>query len=189
MNNLLQGLGSRASDLFRTVIIKAISLGDTLDQILTSVGGILKLSLDRSLTNARTEFYNSFREGFTEQLQENTGEDNVTEWIWRAERDVKTCIVCITMDGTKHPLDEAMKSHVNCRCQMEVVSNEVSIKDDGRKWFDDRSEEEQKEVLGKGKYEALKDRKITIDDLIGIDNNGYYYEKPLKYILERKDTA
>ena len=189
MKNPLQGMGAIASDLFRAVIIKAVSFGDTLDQILTSVVGILKLTLDRSLTNARTEFYNSFREGFTEQLRENKEGGVVNGWIWRAERDVRTCIVCIAMDGTRHDLNENMQSHVNCRCQMEVFTNEVHINDNGRNWFDDRSEEEQKEILGKGKYEAWKDGKIIIDDLIGIDGNGYYYERPLKDILERKNIA
>ncbi len=189
MKATLQRLGDIASDLLKKSIIKAVSLGETLGQTLAMIGNILKFSLDHALTNARTELYNSFREGFIEQIQATAQENNVTGWIWRAEHDVRTCIVCLSLDGSKHSIDEAMQSHFNCRCQMEIFTNNGSLNNDGVSWFEDRSKDEQRDILGKGKYEAWVNGDIEITDLVGRDADGYYYEKPLKDILKSEDVS
>jgi hypothetical protein len=73
------------------------------------------------------------------------------------------------------------------------AKNPLGGEDAGKKWFENLSEENQKEYMGNAKYDAWKDGKITLDQLSVEKENEVYGlmrgEASLKEILgnEAKD--
>jgi hypothetical protein len=115
-------------------------------------------------------------------------DDIVTGWSWCAELDDVCCIVCVTMHGTEHTLDETMDSHYNCRCApiplVKGTSN--SIEQNGADWLNEQSESAQRQVLG-AKYDGWKNGDFKLTDIIGNHESDVYgnmlVEKPLKELV------
>lgn len=63
---------------------------------------------------ARTETMRAYREASLASMRTNS--DIIGGWIWSASMSMRTCPICLAMNGTWHPLDEPMSSHISCRC-------------------------------------------------------------------------
>lgn len=124
----------------------------------------------KALTIARTETLRAHRTAAIENYRENT--DVLEGWMWMANLDARTCVVCWAMHGTIHPLSEDFGTHPNCRCSpLPVVRNAPIELEPGVARFEKLSEEEKREILGKGAYERYKRGDITISDLVGREDD------------------
>jgi SPP1 gp7 family putative phage head morphogenesis protein len=63
---------------------------------------------------ARTETMRAYRTATMDSARNNS--DIVQGWIWTSAKQVRTCGVCLGLDGQWFPLSETMASHVSCRC-------------------------------------------------------------------------
>lgn len=137
-------------------------------------------SLIRATTIARTETLRAYRSASLENYQAN--EDVIKGWRWSASLGRRSCPVCIVMNGTFHSLEEEFGSHPNCRCSPVPVTksyrelgldidepDEVII--NGSEWFAKQDEELQLFVLGKAKFEAYREGKIELSDLVHKEAN------------------
>lgn len=104
---------------------------------------------------------------------------NKTEVIYDAILDTRTCPECSSLHGKTFLASEApiLPKHVNCRCSLmpkDVMEDGVFLS--YNEWFEEQSEEDKKNILGKSRYELYKNgipisrffnngKKITLKEL------------------------
>lgn len=101
-------------------------------------------------------------------------------WMWTTDgEDDRTCVVCIALDGTIHPIDEDFNDHANGRCLPEPLDDhdaglsDAAILDNhgydqtGVEWFAEQDARYQRQLLGPTKYAAYKAGALSLSDLIG----------------------
>lgn len=119
----------------------------------------------------------------------NAYSDVVAGWQWNAGLDDMTCMACVAEHGTIHPLDEPMSSHYNCRCtSLPVVIGYNDQMQTGADWFNALPEEKQVAMMGKGAWEAWREGKFQLSDMVGTREDEVYGDmkgvKTLKELLE-----
>ncbi len=115
---LFASFGPESAIKVGKAIVTGVSVGRKPDKIASQVDIALLTVLYRALTVARTELARSYREAVLSTFQAN--DDTAVGWEWVAQ--VSACSFCLSMDGTKHSLDEEMESHPNCMCVMQLVT-------------------------------------------------------------------
>jgi hypothetical protein len=120
--------------------------------------------LTTALRTARTAQIWSYREATRANYIAN--QDVVKGWIWFAALDSETCAACVAEHGTEHGLDEVLDDHYNGRCTMlPLTVTGVNDIQGGADWLKAQDEETQRAILGKGKFEAWQDGRISLDQL------------------------
>ena len=117
-------------------------------------------------------------------------EDIVSGWMWYASLDSDTCMACAVEHGTVHSNDESMDSHYNCRCtSIPVVIGYNDQVQTGTDWFQGLSEAEQRNMMGAGAYEAWKDGKFELTDMVTRRHDDVYGEMlartPLEQLIQK----
>jgi hypothetical protein len=144
--------------------------------------------LTDALRQVRTVQLYSYREANRATFLVNA--DVVEGWIWHAHLgDTRTCMSCIAMHGTEHPLTESLNDHYNGRCAMvpKVPGYDNPVKESGQEWFEKQSETRQKEHMSDAKWEAWKEGKFGLSDM-PVDKNDRVYgmmktEQSLKALI------
>jgi SPP1 gp7 family putative phage head morphogenesis protein len=124
------------------------------------------LTRENALVIARTESIRAYRESTLESYKANTG--TIRAWRWLCSKSLRTCPVCLALDGTIHPLTEAFGSHPACRCVpvAVLIERNIDLGKTGREWFAEQSEDRQKLILGPAKHKLYSEGHITLDDLV-----------------------
>lgn len=132
----------------------------------------------RAETIARTESQRAFRAATQAGFQENA--EHLEGWVWTAALDSRTCPACVVMHGTVHAVTEILDGHPNCRCVMvprtpdwdDILGPGHGLPDtrpsiqSGKDWLEGQDDDVQRAILGPGKWQAWKDGKITLDDVV-----------------------
>ena len=161
----LSGMGDYFRQRIADEILRGVALGNN---PVTIARDIVRQNLGMALTDAmrtaRTVQLWAYREANRASFVANA--DVVDSWVWMADLDDTTCPACIALNGTVHPADEVMDGHFNCRCTNVplVVGAESGIQS-GEEWFGGLSEEQQRSILGDGRYEAWKDGQFQFGQL------------------------
>lgn len=135
------------------------------------------VGLTRALAIARTEILRSYREA-TRQSYIAYG---VRQWQWEATFDERTCLACAMLDGRLFDVNEPQAAHVNCRCTMVPVMGDMGPRErrtnwhgedgmftgNGEDWLGSLSDDQLREIMGEGNYNAYKAGAVTLDDFIG----------------------
>jgi SPP1 gp7 family putative phage head morphogenesis protein len=144
--------------------------------------------LARSLTIARTETVRAYREASRETYVANAAV--LRGWYWQAALDARTCVVCIAMHGTVFPVSARLESHVNCRCVPVPLTTAAPLPETGPEWFARQEPGLQRQVLGAAKFEAFREGKFELKDLVGVSHSERWgvsrYERPLSAILNEE---
>jgi len=117
-------------------------------------------------------------------------DDVVSGWIWWSSLDTDTCMACAVEHGTIHSNDESMDSHYNCRCtSLPVVIGYNDQVQTGTDWFSNLSESEQRNMMGSSAYEAWKDGKFELTDMVTRRHDDVYGEMlartPLEQLIQK----
>jgi hypothetical protein len=122
--------------------------------------------LARAVNIARTETLDAHRAASAAGQAAHT--DVLTGWIWLAHLSSRTCISCIAMNGTLHPLSEpGPLDHQQGRCarmpktlawaDLGIRSREPKSQvSDSRSWFGQLTAEQQRSILGDAGYGAWR---------------------------------
>lgn len=98
----------------------------------------------------------------------------VQQWMWSASLDNRTCLACIAMHGTVHPVSETLNDHHNGRCAMVPItpawfdlgmideSGIIKI-ESGIDWFNRLDANEQRERMGPELYQAWRSGRVNFD--------------------------
>ena len=209
LSDLFEGFGREAADGAAKALITGVTMGWNPRQIAPLVMQALGISHNRALTIARTNMIDAYRSSNLETMRANN--DVVDQWRWVADKSIRTCSMCLAMDGTLHDLDEDLDSHPNCRCTPVPVTKswedilsplgidtsgipETSASADdyqsGVDWFDQQDKKTQLDILGAAKYAAYQAGDITLSSLVyhghDPDWGGYRQEKSLKAAIGAK---
>ena len=153
------------------------------NMITTAFGG----SLTDAMRMVRTSQLWAYREATRATYAANS--DIVSGWVWHSALDGRTCPSCIAMHGTEHSHDEPLNDHHNGRCAMVPITvlNPTPNIEKGSDWFNKQPESVQRDILGKGRFEAWKGGKFQLSDVVGQHKDGVYGDmrvpRPLKDIL------
>lgn len=198
LERLFAGFGSEAAKNAREALTLGVSLGIGPRELAKMIQDALGVSRNRALTISRTESLRAFRSGNMATFREN--EEVVKGWRWTCAKSRRTCMACIVMDGTEHPLSEDMANHVNCRCapvpitrSWSEILGDPSIPDttpsiqSGLDWFENQKAKTQIKMMGPGKYDAWKAGEFELEDMAGVHHSKEWgdsiYEKPLKELV------
>lgn len=180
-------LGTTTAQRVADTIVEGVGLGYNPRKIADQITDSLGMGLTDALRMTRTVQLWSYREATRANFIANA--DIITGWIWCAELGPDTCMSCIAMHGTEHPLDEALDDHFNGRCAaIPIVADMPNpIEETGEQWFDSLGEVEQRAMMGAGKYDAWKAGKFALSDITGTYQDAAYgsmrIEKPLKDLV------
>jgi len=190
--NRVRQLAPITTDLVLETLQEAVALGYNPRK----TAGILRSAYGQGLTDSlrmtRTVQLYSYREATRATYITN----GVEKWIWSAKLDDRTCMSCVAMHGSIHPVTERLNDHYNGRCAMVPVVEPFGpiIKDGaGEEWFNKQSQERQIKMMGKGKYEAWQAGEFGIGDLSTGRQDAVYGEMrtvpPLKDLIGKGATT
>ncbi len=127
-------------------------------------------SFTRMQTVARTEQLRVYRE----TTLQSYGASNVVIGYKRlSARDDRVCPACLMADGQQYPIGHGFDEHPNGRCALiPVLANVTPVRfQTGQEWFTQQPEATQRRILGAGRYEAWRDGRASLDDMVTrIDN-------------------
>jgi hypothetical protein len=118
------------------------------------------------MTIARTEQLRAHRMATLAGYRNNA--HIVKGWIWYSSLEPNTCLGCIAMHGTRHPLTETLDDHPNGGCAMLPITpswEELGFTDmpetrpdieQGEAWFGGLTEKQQRGYMGDKLYEGYK---------------------------------
>jgi len=117
-------------------------------------------------------------------------DDIISGWTWYSSLDADTCMACAIEHGTIHSNDESMDSHYNCRCtSLPVVIGYNDQVQTGTDWFSNLSESEQRNMMGSSAYEAWKEGKFDLSDMVTRRHDDVYGEMlartPLEQLIQK----
>lgn len=173
-----------AADSVSNAIIEGLRLGRNPRVIAADIRRSFGVGLTDALRTTRTVQMWSYRESTRANYIANA--DIVKGWIWFANLgDDRTCMSCIAMHGTVHPLSEPLNDHHNGRCTMLPLIEGINYIDQlGEEWFNAQSEERRIKLMGKERYRAYKDGKFTFDRLSSIYNDEVFGEMRVETSLK-----
>jgi hypothetical protein len=162
----LRLIAPNTASLVADAITSGIAMGYNPRKTAAIVRDAFGAGLTDALRQVRTVQLYSYREANRATYIAN--QDVVSGWIWSAHLgDTRTCMSCVAMHGTEHPLSEPLNDHWNGRCAMIpiVPGYDNPIKESGQEWFERQSEGRQREQMGAAKFEAWQDGKFEFSAL------------------------
>jgi hypothetical protein len=143
-------------------------------------------------TIARTESVRAYRAVLHEAYRQN--EDLLEGWVWRSSLSSTTCAACWAMHGTRHPIDEDLDGHVNCKCipiplgkswedlaaDNPQLSRYADLPDTrpeiipGAERFAGISDAEKLRVLGPTRFKLYKAGKLKLEDAVAVSSSPAY---------------
>jgi SPP1 gp7 family putative phage head morphogenesis protein len=181
----------------RLKLITTGTLDRVIEQIISGVGQgfnpqkIARLIQDAfgggltdALRNMRTVQLWSYRDS----AKANYTAAGIIQWVWYSELDSLVCEACASEHGTIHDMNETLDGHYNCRCAMLPYIEGLSpVEQTGQEWFNNLTEAQQVEFMGKNKLDAYRAGKFEFSQLGRNTPNDVYGEMrtvtPLKDLL------
>lgn len=133
------------------------------------------VGLKWAMTTVRTAQIKSFQLATHASYQANS--HVIKGWVWLSARDSRTCLSCIRMHGTRHPLEEILRDHHAGRCTpvpQTITYADLGIEGTGEKppkiqpgenWFKQQPRATQKAMMGPGMYAAWREGAFKFEDL------------------------
>jgi hypothetical protein len=204
MTGLREKLGPAVADQVGQKLFEGIALGYNPRKVAAIIQKELGQGLTWTLRTARTAQLYAYREATRASYLANP--EIVKGWEWRSARDNRTCMSCLSLDGTHHKPDERLADHHNGRCSLlpdTVTYRDLGLKvaepppvvgDTGEAWFRGQSEAQQRAQMGPGKHDAWKAGKFKFGDLSSLADPDPVYgrmrvETPLKDLLKAPVAA
>ena len=166
LNRVLERLGPAAAERVRDSLIKGVTLGWNPRKMERAARETSGQVLSHVLRIHRTESMRAFREvGYQTR---NANSDLFGGWIWLSAKNSRTCASCWAMHGTVHRNDERLDDHPNGRCtEMPIVRGfRMPAVESGEDLFARLPAAEQRKILSPAKYEAYRDGRIQLSDLV-----------------------
>lgn len=114
LSDLLNLLAPETRHAAAEALITGVAKGESVRQIARALSQELNITRNRALNISRTETLRAYREATLDTYRANS--DVVSGWRWTASLSIRTCPMCLAMDGTIHPNSEEFASHPSCRC-------------------------------------------------------------------------
>lgn len=170
---MTERLGEAVAQAVADRLLEGIALGwsprKTQDLLRLTFGR----GLDWSLTQTRTAHIWAYREATRANYAANP--QLVKGWRWMAALDARTCLSCVALNGSLHPVTETLQDHHSGRCsplpvlasfeELGIPAPEPPEMESGEDWFKRQPESVQREMMGPGMHDAWKEGKFQFRDL------------------------
>jgi len=179
--------GEVGAERISAILLEGVGLGYGADKLKRMIiNEALGVGLTDAMRIIRTSQVYAYREASRANYIQHS--NIVRGWVWHSALiPGRTCMSCVRMHGTEHPLSETLNDHHNGLCTPIPLVGANPVTEGGDAWFDNQSEATQKQMLGVGKYDAWKDGKISISDMSKTVPNDVYgdmrTEAPLKDLI------
>lgn len=204
VHSLTQPLAPWVAQKMKQELVRGITLGDnprsTARRIIKGAEDQFNGGLSRALNIARTEMLDAHRRAAL--VSDMLNREVLTGWLWLSSLDVRTCPSCIAKHGRQFPVDQfGPEDHQMGRCvrvpQMKTwkelgftqVEEPESQFPSSRAWYDNLTEESQRELMGPTRQRLLQEGKISWDDLSQVRKNDNwrtsYGVMPVKDLLAK----
>jgi hypothetical protein len=166
LRSLLNELGPDGAKAVADGLLQGVATGQGVGQIARNIRMGLGGNLARAQRIARNEVLRSYRESSRQTALAN--QDVLRGWRWLCHHGPQTCMSCIALDGSIHPISERMSDHVAGRCTAVYLPRGIALDEPetGAQWFARQSEEVQGRMMGPSKLRAYQAGAITLDDLV-----------------------
>lgn len=154
LKKLLDKAVGDASDGVVDAMLAGLGKGDGAFAIAKAMADGMGLGLDRSLLIARTETNRAYRSGSVQQYRES----GVVSGFMRLVKKDGACVACLMLDGETFDTESELDDHPNgrCTCVPIVRGMEPPEWERGPDWFENQSEEKQREILGSTRFDMWK---------------------------------
>lgn len=128
-------------------------------------------SFNRMLVIARTEQLRPYREASRQQYIKS----GVVEGFYRlSAHDSRVCPACLMAEGEFYSLGETLREHPQGRCTMvpKVIGLPATRWQQGADWFKQQDEARQKAILGPKRYQAWRDGKFDLDQIVTVKSSS-----------------
>lgn len=172
--------GANAGQNFADTVLAGIAQGMNPNATARLISNWMNVPLAWAANSVRTVQLYSYRKSSHMTYQANS--DIITGWVWGASLDPNTCMSCISKHGSFHTLDEELNDHHAGRCtEIPVVrgTSWASEMQSGESWFQEQSPVIQRQMMGKGMYEAYQGGKIDFSNL-SVEYHNDVYGKMLR---------
>lgn len=167
LSSLLNDLPRQARTAVSDALIQGVTLGWNPRKTARAFRAALGGNRARAERLSRTETIRAYREATRSSYQENA--DIISGWRWTASKSARTCLACLSKDGTIYPLNKPMAQHPNCRCQLVCVLIDAPLPDieTGAAWFERQPDSVKAQMMPKIAFDAYKEGSITLKDFEG----------------------
>lgn len=192
LSKLFQTFGPQQSALIQDALIKGIATGKNPRAVAREVRDVGGMPLNRALTISRTEPLRSYRSASITNYRANT--DSIEGWVRIERLDLRTCPVCWGLHGQVYTLADEGPWHPNCRgTTAPIVIGIPHNVEPGAVQFAHLDEAGQLAVLGPKKFEAYREGRIRLEDLVAEVDHPHWgrstRERGLDEALGRKKHA
>jgi len=92
-----------------------------------------------------------------------------------ASLDARVCLGCVTLHGTRVPIDEPINEHWRGRCVViPAVRNQPRNVQTGEDWFMGRDEATQQQIMGGARHRAWKEGAVQLKDFVGTTKDDLF---------------
>ena len=163
-----------------------ITRGEGIEKIVKRMTQAANIGFDRSTRIARTEVNRAYRMATHAQYRES----GVVVGFRRLVYKPTACFACLMLDGEYSDITKELEDHVMGKCTSVpcLRKNDRIEWETGREWFEKLDPEEQRRIMGAGRYEAWKDGKIKdLHQFVTIKPNPIWGGSPT--ILSLKELS
>ncbi|MBK8987367.1 MAG: NUDIX domain-containing protein [Chloroflexi bacterium] len=126
--------------------------------------------LNHILLVARDQQIRNYREMVRQKYKDSSV---VYGYMRLAARNTRTCMACIALDGTIYETGQVMALHPQDRCSMVPLVEGFPLPNikPASEWFKSLDEDEQRRMMGDGRYEAWRDGLFEFRQLASVSNH------------------
>ena len=163
-------------------LVKGIGLGRSVQSIAKDMRDSMGMEYNRSLRIARTEVNRAYRLANAEQYRKS----GVVTKVLRLCHAPTACLACLEMDGEECP-NGICDDHPNGKCTTIAVTigGHYPQWQHGHDWLMEQSNEDQRRIIGDGRYEMWKKDGIPLRDMVEMKPNAVWGGSP-QLISERR---
>ncbi|HXG86520.1 MAG TPA: minor capsid protein [Pyrinomonadaceae bacterium] len=181
LNKIFAAISGVAVKAVRDKLTVSIALGHNPRKLASEIRRSFGTPAARALTLSRNESLRSYREASRHIYLENS--NLVSGYVRLSARNARTCPICWALDGEIYETSEPFASHVACRCSILPYMGKPLAKT-GVQIFAALDADNQREILGNGKFELYRAGKISLNDLVETRNDKRWgkvrFEKSLR---------
>lgn len=160
---IAQGVQQAAVEGMMDALVMGVGMGWNPTKVARYMRNALGIAHNSAIRTSRTEMLNMYRYA---SLENYLRSDFVESWRWLSSKSSRTCLACLIKDGEVFPKSQPFDSHVQCRCTpVPVLPGYNYDWQTGREWFLAQPQAVQRKMVGTGKFDAWRGKRIALEDL------------------------